>query len=36
LQRGQRLGREDHVVSWAKPKRPAWLDEATYSESLNF
>jgi hypothetical protein len=31
-QRGQRLGREDHVVSWAKPKRPAWLDEATYSE----
>jgi hypothetical protein len=31
FQRGQRLGREDHVVSWAKPKRPAWLDEATYS-----
>ena len=29
FQRGQRLGREDHVVSWAKPKRPAWLDEAT-------
>ena len=25
LQRGQRLGREEHVVSWAKPKRPAWL-----------
>jgi hypothetical protein len=32
LQRGQRLGREEHVVSWAKPKRPAWLAEATYSE----
>jgi hypothetical protein len=28
-QRGQRLGREDHVVSWAKPTRPAWLDAAT-------
>ena len=29
-QRGLRLGREDHVVVWTKPKRPAWLDEATY------
>ena len=28
---GQRLGREDHVVSWTKPKRPAWMDEATYA-----
>jgi hypothetical protein len=26
---GRRLGREDHVVSWSKPKRPAWMDEAT-------
>lgn len=25
--RGQRLGPEDHVVVWTKPKRPAWLDE---------
>src|SRR5262249_6640512 len=25
---GRRVGREDHVVSWPKPKRPAWLDEA--------
>jgi hypothetical protein len=30
FRRGRRLGREDHVVVWAKPKRPAWLDEASY------
>src|SRR5215831_1578359 len=28
---GRRVGREDHVVSWSKPKRPAWMDEATYA-----
>jgi Transposase DDE domain len=28
---GRRLGREDHVVEWAKPARPAWMDEATYA-----
>jgi len=26
---GRRVGREDHSVSWTKPKRPAWRDEAT-------
>ena len=31
FRRGRRLGREDHVVPWAKPKRPEWLDEATYA-----
>jgi Transposase DDE domain len=30
LRRGRRLGRNDHVVTWAKPRRPDWLDEATY------
>jgi hypothetical protein len=30
LRRGRRLGPNDHVVSWAKPARPDWLDEATY------
>lgn len=30
FRRGRRLGREDHVVVWTKPRRPAWLDEATY------
>jgi Transposase DDE domain len=28
---GRRLGREDHVVTWAKPQRPGWLDAATYA-----
>lgn len=28
---GRRLGREAPVVSWTKPKRPTWMDEATYT-----
>jgi hypothetical protein len=31
FRRGRRLGRRDHVVDWAKPKRPAWMDEETYA-----
>ena len=30
FRRGRRLGRGDHVVVWAKPRRPGWMDEATY------
>lgn len=30
FRRGRRLGVEDHVVAWAKPARPDWMDEATY------
>jgi putative transposase len=30
FQRGQRLGKGDHVVTWTKPARPAWMDESTY------
>jgi Transposase DDE domain len=30
FRRGVHLGPQDHVVVWAKPKRPDWLDEATY------
>jgi Transposase DDE domain len=33
FRRGTRLGRGDHLVSWPKPARPAWMDEQTY-ESL--
>lgn len=29
---GRRLGVEDHVVSWTKPDRPDWMDEATYAQ----
>lgn len=28
---GHRLGREDHVVTWAKPACPEWLGEQTYT-----
>src|SRR5207237_3512768 len=31
FRRGRRLGRDDHVVGWKKPKRPPWLEEATYA-----
>lgn len=33
FRRGKRLGREDHIVTWSKPDRPDWMDEAAY-ESL--
>jgi hypothetical protein len=28
---GTRLGSEDQLVVWNKPKRPDWMDEATYT-----
>lgn len=31
FRRGIRLGVRDHVVSWTRPQRPAWMDEATYA-----
>jgi hypothetical protein len=31
FRRGQRLGKYDHLVVWNKPRRPAWMDEATYA-----
>jgi Transposase DDE domain len=27
---GRRLGRDDHLVTWTKPKRPAWMEQAAY------
>ncbi len=30
FRRGVRLGARDHRVSWGRPQRPAWMDEATY------
>jgi hypothetical protein len=30
FRRGLALGVRDHVVSWMRPKRPGWMDEATY------
>lgn len=28
---GRRLGVKDHVVAWARPQRPAWMDAATFA-----
>lgn len=27
---GRRLGRNDHVVTWTKPQRPVWMEQAAY------
>jgi Transposase DDE domain len=32
FRRGRQLGIEDHVVTWTKPERPEWMDEATYAQ----
>lgn len=31
FRRGRRLGPDDHIVTWIKPQRPDWMDEATYA-----
>jgi putative transposase len=30
FRRGRRLGKHDRLIVWARPPRPAWMDEATY------
>jgi hypothetical protein len=32
FRKGRCLGLEDHVVTWAKPERPDWMDEETYAQ----
>jgi hypothetical protein len=32
FRKGRRLGKDDHVIVWKKPKRPEWLDEAVYAQ----
>ena len=32
FRRGRRLGIEDHVVRWAKPTRPKWMDVSLYDQ----
>lgn len=31
FRRGKRLGKDDHLVQWKKPRRPDWMDQATYA-----
>jgi hypothetical protein len=28
---GQRLGKDDHLVTWTKPKRPKWMSKAVHA-----
>ena len=28
----QRLGAGDHLITWTRPKRPAWMDQQTYEQ----
>jgi hypothetical protein len=30
FRRGKRQGKRDHIVVWERPKRPSWMDDATY------
>lgn len=32
FRKGRRLSRGDHMVTWHKPKRPDWLEEALYQQ----
>lgn len=31
FRRGKRLGKYDRLVTWQRPKRPTWMDEAAYA-----
>jgi putative transposase len=31
FRRGRRLGHDDHLITWARPKRPDWMSEAEYA-----
>ena len=31
FRRGKRLARGDHIVQWARPVRPVWMDKQTYA-----
>ena len=32
FRRGRRLGKEDQIVTWLRPPRPDWMEEATYEQ----
>jgi len=32
FRRGQRLGRDDHLITWIRPKRPQWMPEELYEQ----
>jgi putative transposase len=32
FRRGQRLGKDDHLVTWIRPSKPAWMPEEWYEQ----
>ena len=32
FRRGQRLGKDDHLITWIRPKRPPWMSEELYEQ----
>jgi hypothetical protein len=32
FRRGQRLGSDDHLVTWTRPKRPDWMSQELYAQ----
>ena len=32
FRRGRRLGPDDHLITWTRPARPAWMSEELYTE----
>ena len=32
FRRGKRLGKDDHLVTWTRPKRPEWVSEELYAQ----
>jgi hypothetical protein len=35
FRKGERLGKNDHIVCWKRPQRPEWMDEETYAAYPN-
>jgi hypothetical protein len=32
FRRGRRLGKDDHLITWSRPKRPPWMSEELYRQ----
>lgn len=32
LRQGKRLAEKDHLITWERPQRPAWMDKETYAQ----
>ena len=35
FRRGERLGKDDHIVKWMKPRKPRSIDRRTYDDMLS-